>query len=65
MSEYELYRPNCLGPVRDCANVEEIASQRPKLAPRIHTPVSDMSEGSTESADESLVGRVNRQLREG
>ena len=36
--EYKPYTPGPSGPVRDCTNVDEIASQRPKLAPRIQVP---------------------------
>ena len=60
------YKPNPNGGlVRDKAYPSEIAAERPALAPRIHCADYPDVDESLRGNGESLVERVNRQLREG
>ena len=59
------YEPNPnRGPVRDEANVSQIANERPALAPRIQSQDECDPECSLRGSDsEDRVARFNRQLR--
>jgi hypothetical protein len=65
----EHYKPNPSGLVRDQTYPSQVASQRPKLATRIHCPEGyeeTSGEGSlTASPTEDRVAEFNRALRSG